>query len=218
MKLFLPRRIPAAFTLIELLVVITILAILAGLTFPILSAVKEYQRKVQAKSDIMAITTAAESFYSEYGQYPVDYSMSTTDVICGADNNKVIDVLRNVKDGVIGNPLNARGVPYLNPSVASNQAMPMGGLQTSTGVWFDPWGSPYHIALDGDGDKQLNSQTPIPNFYTDVGPLQGGIIVWSYGKNGELGGGPAVKPPFAKENGAPGKLNGSGDVTSWHIP
>jgi hypothetical protein len=41
------------------------------------------------------------------------------------------------------------------------------------------------------------------------------LIVWSFGRNGLLGGGPAPAPGFSNENGTPGKYFGSGDVGSW---
>ncbi|HEX5175388.1 MAG TPA: type II secretion system protein, partial [Chthoniobacteraceae bacterium] len=43
------------FTLIELLTVIAIIAILMGLLFPAVNAVKENAKKVQAKNDVTQI-------------------------------------------------------------------------------------------------------------------------------------------------------------------
>src|SRR5579862_2721911 len=177
-----PSRAPA-FTLIELLVVIAIIAILAGLLFPVISVIREHTRKVQATSDEKMIVNAVTSFYTEYQKYPVDPVKKPGDAVYSTDNNELFDVLRNMTGSAIGNALNPRGVIYLSPHAAPNQNAPMDGIQTSTGVWFDPWGSPYNVAVDGNYDGQLNSPTPLPNFYTDVGPLQLGVIVWSFGKN-----------------------------------
>lgn len=203
------------FTLVELLVVIAIIAVLVGLLIPVIAAVHEHVRKVQAANDEKQIVLAVTNYFSEYGKYPVDPAAKPGDPVYSTDNNAILDVLRNVTGGTIGNKMNARGISYLNAKAASNQNAPMDGLQLSTGVWFDPWGSPYNIAVDGNYDSQLNSPTPLRNFYSDAGPLQLGVIVWTFGKNGQLGGGPPANSSFSNEPGTPGKFAGSGDVRSW---
>lgn len=203
------------FTLVELLVVIAILAILVGLLLPVIAVVKEHTRKVQAGSDEKQIVLAITNYFSEYNKYPVDSAAKPGDPVYSTDNNAVLDVLRNVTGSTIGNKMNARAVPYLSIRAASNQTAPRDGLQISTGVWFDPWGSPYNIAVDGNYDNQINSPSPLPNFYSDAGAFQLGAIVWAFGKNGQSGGGPAANSAFSSEPGTPGKFAGSGDVGSW---
>jgi prepilin-type N-terminal cleavage/methylation domain-containing protein len=206
---------PSGFTLIELLVVIAIIALLVGLLMPVFGAVYEHMRKVQAVNDEKQIVNAVTSYYTEYGKYPVDPVAKPGDAVYSTDNNALFDVLRNMTGSAIGNAMNTRGVVYLNATAAPDQNHPKGGVQTSTGVWYDPWGSPYNVAVDGNYDGQLNSPAPLPNFYTDVGPLQLGVIAWSFGKNGQLGGGPAANPAFSNEPGTPDAFSGSGDVRSW---
>ncbi len=89
------------------------------------------------------------------------------------------------------------------------------GSKSRPASGHDPWGSPYNIAIDGNYDGQLNSPSPLPNFYSDAGPMPFSVIVWSFGKNGQPGGGPAAGSGFGSESGTPGKLSGSGDVVSW---
>jgi prepilin-type N-terminal cleavage/methylation domain-containing protein len=203
------------FTLIELLVVITIIAVLMGLLFPVLSVVREHTRKVQAINDERQIVAAVNAYYTEYGKYPVDPVTKPGDAVYSTDNNLLFDVLRNMTGTTIGNAMNTRGITFAQVSYASNQSQPMAGLQVTTGIWYDPWGSPYNVAIDGNYDGQLNSPNPLPAFYSDVGALPFNVIVWSSGKNGQLGGGPALSSGFGSENGTPGKLSGSGDVVSW---
>ncbi|HWB57987.1 MAG TPA: prepilin-type N-terminal cleavage/methylation domain-containing protein [Chthoniobacteraceae bacterium] len=202
------------FTLIELLVVVAIIALLAGLLFPVLSAVREHARKVQATSDVKMIVGTVSSYYTEYQKYPVDPVAKPGDAVYSSDNNALFDVLRNVTGTAVGNTLNPRGVVFLTVNAAPNPNMPVAGLST-TGVWYDPWGSPYNIAVDGNSDGLLNSPQPLPGFYSDVGPLQAGAIAWSYGRNGQPGGGPAASTRFSSEAGTPGVFAGSGDVGSW---
>ena len=205
-----------AFTLVELLVVIAVLAILMGLLFPVISAVMERSRRLQARNDELQIISSINAYYTDYQKYPVDPAAKPGDAVYSTDNNKLFDVLRNITGTSPGNSLNSRGVFYLTGvSFVQDGNHPRNGIQASTGVWYDPWGSPYNVAVDGNYDNQLNSPSPLPNFYSDVGPLQLGVIAWSFGKNGQLGGGPAATSFFGSEGGTPGKLSGSGDVVSW---
>ena len=64
------RSLQSAFTLIELLTVIAIIAILMGLLFPAIAAVKESGRKASAKNDVMQIVAAVKQYHTEYGKYP----------------------------------------------------------------------------------------------------------------------------------------------------
>jgi len=60
----------SGFTLIELLVVISIIAILAAITFGITGGVKNAQNRAKAKVELMAISQALEAYKARYGDYP----------------------------------------------------------------------------------------------------------------------------------------------------
>jgi len=200
----LPRR-DRAFTLIELLVVIAIIAILIGLLFPAFSAVQNQARKAQAKNDLTQIVNAVNAFYTEYGKYPI--ATSGADVTYSTDNNTLFDVLRNMTGINPGNALNPRGIPFIQPPTARDQTNPRFGIKTSTGVWYDSWGSPYRVAIDGN----YNNIARAPN-YTDLAAtyvtatdgsgdvgVGGGVISWSFGSNRQQA----------------TNYNGSDDVISW---
>ncbi|HWB57985.1 MAG TPA: hypothetical protein VG733_00770 [Chthoniobacteraceae bacterium] len=168
-----------------------------------------------ARNNEFEIITAINAYYKEYQKYPVPDG-GTGVVVFSRQNNLLFDVLRNRTGAKTGNPLNPHGTVFLNASFPRDDAHPVASIQDSTGVWYDPWGSPYCIAIDTSGKGELNgAANPIPGFYSDVGPLKADAIAWSLGKNGELGGGPASKPGFSAEPGAPAKYQGSGDVGSW---
>ena len=59
-----------AFTLIELLVVISVIAVLAAFTIPVLKGVKRNQYLKQTQAQMAQLETAIESYKAAYGFYP----------------------------------------------------------------------------------------------------------------------------------------------------
>lgn len=195
-----------AFTLIELLVVIAIIAILIGLLFPAFRAVQDQAKRTQAKNDLMQIVNAVNAYYTDYGKYPIDTAVKGTgDATYATDNNALLDVLRNMTGATTGNALNLRGIVFISPPYVKDPLNPRSGIGTGTGPgqYYDPWGTPYRVAIDGSYDNQLT------NPYTlDTGagpsPLNIGVIAWSAGKDG-----------LAPDNGGTTNFNASDDVISW---
>jgi len=68
----------AGFTLTELLTVIAIIAVLAALLMPALSAAKTHAKIAQAKLEISQISTAIISYDSTYGRFPVSPQAQAT--------------------------------------------------------------------------------------------------------------------------------------------
>src|SRR5438105_15520059 len=110
---------PGAFTLIELLVVIAIIGILIGLLFPAFKAVQNQARQTQAKNDLTQIVNAVNSFYTEYGKYPI--ATSGADVTFAANNNTLFDVLRNMTGINTGITFNPKGILFVQPPPATDQ-------------------------------------------------------------------------------------------------
>jgi prepilin-type N-terminal cleavage/methylation domain-containing protein len=193
-----------AFTFIELLVTMTLIAILAGIAFPVIIGVLERARKTQAKNDLTQIVTTVNAYYTEYGKYPIDTAVKGTgDATYSTDNNALFDVLRNMTAANPGNVLNPRAIVFIQPPIskAGNRA----GLD-SNGVWFDPWGSPYNIKIDGTYDNQ------VPNPYSaNAGPtpnLQAGVVAWSFGKDLQS---QSLPGPAPNKNAEPN----ADDIPSW---
>jgi prepilin-type N-terminal cleavage/methylation domain-containing protein len=197
-KIFSARHNPAAmqknssaFTLIELLVVIAIIAILIGLLFPAFRAVQNQAKQTQAKNDLTQIVNAVNAYYTDYGKYPI--AAPGADVTFSANNNLLFDVLRNMTGTNPGNASNPRAILFIQPPAAKDQTNPKSGIKTSTGVWYDPWGSPYNVAIDGN----YNNIVRAPN-YTDLAAtyvtatdgsgdvgVGTGVISWSLGSDGQ---------------------------------
>jgi prepilin-type N-terminal cleavage/methylation domain-containing protein len=224
-----------AFTLIEILVVMTLVAILMGIAFPSFIGVMESARKTQAKNDEQQIVTAITAYYTEYGKYPivtggadVTFTGTTAGTSSGSSNAAMFDVLRNNTTGVNGpsgtnivGTLNPRQIIFVQPPVVKNFTNPVLGIVPNgyllSGIWYDPWGSPYNITLDGNySNSVLNPYISDPSPPGGT-PLSNGVITWSFGKNGILGGGANTGPtaPNAAEGGSNGTFTGSSDVISW---
>ncbi len=194
-----------AFTLIELLVVIAIIAVLLGLAFPVFQGVLDRAKKVQAKNDVTQIVTAVNAFYTEYGTYPTSLTPDTTATYGpagGNTNDLLFNELRacHLQSGVLTDPscsaasvLNTRQIVYVSPPAVKVPANPRAGIgipgtgaPSPVGQYWDPWGKPYNVRIDGDYD---NSTT---NPYGSSGgagvdPIQQGVIAWSYGKDKKTG-------------------------------
>lgn len=171
-----------AFTLIELLTVIAIIAVLMGLLFPALSGVKDSARKVQAKNDATQITNAVKAYYAEYGRYPLENPGQ--DVSFGADNNKVMNPLRAKSPE--GDTLNPRKIAFMEIPPAKDMAVPKSGYGND-GTFYDPWGRPYQVKIDGNYDNNLSEPGSSGGGGRGGGAgtvLTTGVLVWSLGKDG----------------------------------
>jgi len=192
-----PQKDKHAFTLIELLVVIAIIAILIGLLFPAFSAVQNQAKRTQAKNDLTQIVNAVNAYYTEYGKYP----LATDDSII-TNNALLMNVLRAMDP--TNNP---RQIVFISPPYVKNDTVGnrRSGVSPTDGQYYDPFGTPYKLRIDGNYDNQL------PNPYTlNAGPatLAIGVIAWSFGKDGLSG---SVPGPAADKNAG----TADDDVISW---
>jgi prepilin-type N-terminal cleavage/methylation domain-containing protein len=207
----------SAFTLIEILVVMTLIAILVGIGVPAFTSVMEQARKTQAKNEEQQIVAAVNAFYTDYGNYPLVTADTTLTGTSTPSNGDLFFTLRAVSGGAnAGNVINTRAIVFIQPPVSKDQTNPRSGIKSSTtdSTWYDPWGKPYNVMIDGNyGNNLANPYADQPGGAT----LYLGVIVWSFGKNGNLGGGPAASgpPAFTAEGGTLNNFSGSGDVISW---
>src|SRR5207248_2340117 len=157
------RKQANAFTLVELLVVIGIIAILMGLLFAGGRAVQQQAKRTQAKNDLAQIVTAINAFYTEYGRYPTSLTPDTTATYGpagGNTNNLLFNELRacTATDTTCtaAATLNTRQIVYISPPVVKNPASPNAGIgipgtgaPAPVGQYWDPWGKPYNVRIDG---------------------------------------------------------------------
>ena len=186
-----------AFTLVELLVVIGIIAILMGLLFAGGRAVQQQAKRTQAKNDLAQIVTAINAFYTEYGRYPTSLTPDTTATYGpagGNTNNLLFNELRacTATDTTCtaAATLNTRQIVYISPPVVKNPASPNAGIgipgtgaPAPVGQYWDPWGKPYNVRIDGDYDNSTTNPYG-PSGGAGVDPVQQGVIAWSIGSDG----------------------------------
>jgi prepilin-type N-terminal cleavage/methylation domain-containing protein len=190
-----PAEHKRAFTLIELLVVIAIIAILIGLLFPAFAAVQNQARQTQAKNDLTQIVNAVNAFYTEYGKYPLATDDSTI-----SNNEDLFYSLRAVAMGAnASNAINPRQIVFISPPSVKDPTTPRSGIG-SNGQYYDPWGTPYRIAIDGDYNNDISPNPYTANMGAGPSPLNIGVIAWSLGKDGVQG---------------TTNFNASDDVISW---
>ena len=185
-------RASRGFTLIELLVVITIIAILAGVAFPVVNGVMAKARKVKTLAVAKDLQVAIKSYQTEYNRYP---STADSDVTVLTNTGDLINVLVGQNSGM----LNPREIKFVDLPMAKNGT---GGLVIAGGggnTLIDDWGSPFSIIMDTNNDNLItnpdtaNSDPKVSSGAPPEMPL--GVAVFS--------------------NGADKVQSTKDDVTSW---
>ena len=140
----------------ELLVVIAMIAILIGIGYPSFISALEQARKTQAKNEGQQIVTAVNSFYTDYGQYPLVTADATITGTSTPSNADLFYTLRAVSGGLnASNAVNTRAIVFIQPPISKSGTK--GGVNLTTGMWYDPWGSPYNVMIDGTYNNQLTN-------------------------------------------------------------
>jgi len=147
---------PAAFTLLEMMLVIGIIAILAGMLFPVIIGVRAKAREKQAAAETRTILMAIKAYRQEYGKWPAQ-THATQDVTYVTNNYLVIQPLLGSNLFFAGRYLNPKNKIFLNLQVNTNNN------PDDAGNYLDPWSIPYVICIDQNGDNSLSlvwSNTP----------------------------------------------------------
>jgi len=153
---------PKAFTLIELLVVIAIIAILMGLLFPAVNGALTSARRATAKNDVVQIANAVVMYETEYGRLPP----LSGNTVSG-------DFLQALMATSTNN--NARRIVFLEaPDFRRNRGGVDGG---ASGVYRDPWGGAYQIAMDTNFSNVIASAGAAPG--PVASNLRKRVAVWN---------------------------------------
>jgi prepilin-type N-terminal cleavage/methylation domain-containing protein len=215
-----PRSRPLAFTLVELLTVIAIIAILMGLLFPAIAAIRENGRRAEARNNVMQILTAVKAYNTEYGKYPTveeqTKEQSTTEDAAVGDeaagievrNNALFNTLRAIDEGLnTSHKLNPRRVPFFEGRSVQNPIQPRSGFvdkgsEEQKGCFYDPWGKQFNVVIDSNYDNKVQ----VMKYYRDVPQDESprtGVVSFALGKDNQLG-----------EKGS-NSLKDADDIVSW---
>jgi len=179
-------RSSSGFTLIELLVVISIIAILASMSFAGITSAVLQAHKLRAKNDMVQIKSAIQSYYAEYGRYPTGGDTTGKDMVFGyggdMDNSAIISMLRHrvSDDGLDPNNENPRELPFIEPKVVQGAgATVKGAVDSDDGNWYDPWGEQYIIFIDSNYDGDISNA--VGTIFSNAGTVNTSIGVASLG-------------------------------------
>ena len=217
------------FTLVELLVVITIVAVLALISFMGASRFIEKGRKVQAMAQFRDFEVGMTMFVADYQKPPTPQSKLDTgwDTIYGDGGNYTNQFLISALAGEdkdypfkSGETFSSKGA---NPRGESYMTFPFNAENKNgvgkDGKLYDPWGREVMVAVNsyaqagatlvafnnGQNDKRLHTWKLAE--YKETKPNEQAYVFWSYGKDGKKGRG--ANP------GDVVSLTNSDDVISW---
>lgn len=135
-------RLASGFTLIEVMVVVGIIAILAALMFQVIIGARKKALERQALAESKLIFTAINAYRQEYGKWPAQWQTANDTTYIKSNKCVILPLIGSNWSGF--NPKNKMFLPLQTNSLDSD------------GNYLDPWGSPYVICMDENGDNQLS--------------------------------------------------------------
>ena len=180
---FMKQNRSNAFTLVELLIVISIIAILAGLGFPALTAAKNAARKTQTSSLLNTLKIGVTSYMTEYGRLPDIASGTSSDTEYKSDSEEfktLISVLSGAKDdeGEAAR-INPRRIVFCD-----FQAKDFKNGSISSHELVDAWKRPFYIILDFNYDSIIDKNAIGQTMAEGLKPeddISGSVALWSQG-------------------------------------
>ena len=203
------------FTLVEMLVVIAIVGILAAILVPVVGRAMTKAKVATAKKEMADIILAIQAYRKEYSRWPTpditlppneDYTFGSSASDIGVDNNYLMSILCNRKFPSSGASVvnyerkNPKKIEFLELMTNGEKDGGFPGLSEG-GYYCDPFGNPYIITIDYNGDNKCEDKVykkkegsgdgasglEDKGRFTKSGNPQdiftfvGGVMVWSIG-------------------------------------
>ncbi len=240
-----PKLKRHAFTLIELLAVVVILFFLMAILLPINPRPGRGYKVMKAKTEMADLANAIQAYKSEYGRYPIPTNVETAALARGEDltiggpmlnailesgastplNADVVAILMDLSKSPDGtstvnsdHSLNPKQVKFLNAKFIGDTNSPGVGNDM---VYRDPWGHPYIISMDLNGDDRCHdafyqrhlvsrndgwigfnglANLSDTNGASNLFELHGHVMVWSFGPDGRADASKPANSPPNKDN------------------
>ena len=170
------------FTLLELLIVMTIIAVLAGGIFSAAQSALKKTRDLQARNMAIGLVSGITKFRADYTRWPVPAGGGSTDIQNLESNGEVIEYL--LGKTAEAQTINTSGINYIDsmPLAKDNRNGITYKNNGQEGDITDPWGNPYYIAIDKDGNNELdNPEGGADKLYNIK------VAVYSKGNDKEIG-------------------------------
>ena len=179
------------FTLVEMLVVISMIAALAGISFPVYRGIQNKVEKQKLQMLFTGVERAVDNFETEYNYLPYptswgDYPDTTPVWSSTSDGDWVDSRQGEVTEMVtilagLGNTINFKNIKFLE-----SESMVITG---NTATLYDPWGFEYFgMRLDYNLDGIMSRPFDTSSVYYQIKGKK--VAIYSYGPD-NLGGGGA---------------------------
>lgn len=217
----------------KLLPVIVFIFLLAGLLLPSTNHPRIKARIKMAEMDMKNLEAAISSYDTAYGHLPIPDSDTNSDVTFGinstdisgfqkipatrfiASNSDLMIVLLDIDRGVnAGHKMNPQKTIFIDPKRVEGTERP--GVSIIDYQYRDPWGNPYIISLDANGDNRVcdvcyantNVSSSTQSEFglngliktNDVYELNGSVMIWSRGPDGKTSTDDKANAGVNKEN------------------
>jgi prepilin-type N-terminal cleavage/methylation domain-containing protein len=176
MKKFACFESRAGFTLIELLVVITIISVLTGLSFVGAKIAIQAAHNLDARTSVTELRNGLQNYLAEYGQMPSRANHADTEVSTSLGSEVLAALLGQPTPG-----LPTKRAVFNTFKLATNGKNGLISEGETYGL-VDPWGEPYVILMDTDGDEWLRNPDTANTKYGSTAPARVPTRVLVYSK------------------------------------